>query len=118
MKSKMTQEQKDAALLTLIESKTAKGRATIDNLTQSQRSLNKDWQDFTASIGPGVTTVLDDMFKMADWGVGRLQDLDNWLVKVGQDNQFWGGCPKLHLGKEHRGKQPDHPRLSPRHRDG
>jgi hypothetical protein len=58
MKDKLlTTEQKHLELLTLIETRTAKGRDTIDQTTQSQNKLTIAWQDFTANQGPAFTQV-------------------------------------------------------------
>lgn len=75
MKSKLSQQEKDAQLLTLIESKTKDGRKATEELDRNQQALNKDWQDFTVKIGPAVTGALDDIVKAADIGIQILTEL-------------------------------------------
>jgi len=92
MKSKETQEQKDQALLTLIESKTKDGRKATTELSGAQSALNIDWQNFTARIGPGVVNIMTQLYTAADTAVQILDLADQAVVKLGQDakNPVWG----------------------------
>jgi hypothetical protein len=53
----------------LIDARTKDATASYTDLDQQQMKLNKDWQDFTARIGPGVVQVLDWITQAADTGV-------------------------------------------------
>jgi hypothetical protein len=79
---KLTVEQKDTELLALIASKTKDGRNTTDQLTQSENSLNKSWQDFTDKIGPGVLGMLNDIIQAADILVQLLDLTSQYLQKT------------------------------------
>jgi hypothetical protein len=84
MKSKLSVEEKDAALLTLVETKTAKGRQTTESLAQSQNSLNYEWQNFTAKIGPNVIAIQHGITEAAATFVGILGVTLDLLQKTGQ----------------------------------
>lgn len=92
MKSKKSQEEKDAELLALIEQRTNKARETTDKATQSQQRLTADWQRFTEKIGPGLVEMQDKFNEALDTGVQILDLADQFLVKLGQDarNPVWG----------------------------
>jgi hypothetical protein len=117
MKSKLSQQEKDAELLTLIETKTAHGRDTTDKLSQSQYKLNKDWQDFTEKVGPAVLWVLDQVATAADTGVQILTELANVVEAIAQSpgklgtaldvinrdiNPFAGSVGATPAGRRHR----------------
>ncbi len=79
----LSTEQKHLELLTLIEARTAKGRDTIDQTTQSQNKLTLEWQDFTARTGPGVTSVLQGMNEAAAALLESLIAIGDTLGHVG-----------------------------------
>ncbi len=131
MKSTMTDEQKHAALLALIESKTKDGRKAQTDLTQSTNDLNKSWQDITTKVGPPledmfagvvgwVASLVDDLNKLGankDWnkavsdGLGHIQDkivdtvkqFDALVADVQwlQNNTFGGGSSGQQKGPGH-----------------
>jgi hypothetical protein len=108
MKSTLTIEEKHAALLALIESRTAKGRDTTDQATQSQYALTKAWQDFTAKTGPNVVLMIEGITDAAAAGLGvlaRYVDLLNWLSEHGP---FSGGTPHAPSGIGPKGPIPGH----------
>jgi hypothetical protein len=75
--------EKYLKLLGLIETKTKDGRKAITELQQSQNALNKDWQDFTARIGPLVVAGLDDVIKTLENVMQAAKDLGNLLGWIG-----------------------------------
>ena len=88
MKDKLlTTEQKHAALLALIETKTKDGRKVTTDLSQSTNALNKDWQDISTKVGPPLLGLLSALAGGADWLITKLNDLGNnkdwnrWLSK-------------------------------------
>jgi hypothetical protein len=73
MKSTLSDADKHAALMALIETHTKDGRKATDDMSSSQKALNTNWQNFTSSIGPGVTTGLGDIYRLLDFGVQKLE---------------------------------------------
>lgn len=86
MKSHLTTAQKHHALLKLIEQKTKDGRKAVTDLKQSQNDLNKDWQDFTTRIGPGVSKGIQEITAAADTLVQLLDLAAQYLQIIGSRN--------------------------------
>lgn len=89
LKDSHDSESRGAAIHDLVAAKLKDGRRTTDEYTQSQRDLNKHWQDFTSGMGPGVTTVLTKLTEALDTGVQILDLTDQFVVKLGNDQSFW-----------------------------
>lgn len=59
----------------LIDQRLQGAQGEVTDLHGDQSALNKDWQDFSARIGPLVTGALDDIVKAADTGTQILTEL-------------------------------------------
>ena len=82
---------KAVAVHNALAPKLAGEQATVSKLQQDQQSLNKDWQDFTAKIGPGVSTVLDGVVQALDAAVQGVEALGNDLGAIGDWLQAHSG---------------------------
>ena len=69
----------------LLAPKLAKESDTVSQLQQDQDKLNTDWQDFSATLGPGVSSALDDIFQAMDTALGITEVYFDLLGKLNSD---------------------------------
>lgn len=82
MKATGTTQEKQLKLLTLVETKTKDGRKATTELAQDQNALNKDWQDFSTTVAPGVIGALDLIVKGADRVITDLQNVSQLVGDI------------------------------------
>ena len=77
--------QGDRALVLhdLLAPKLKKESDTVSQLQQDQNKLNTDWQNFSANIGPGVSSVLDGVFQALDAAVQAAEAMGGILGSIG-----------------------------------